>query len=372
MPDWESIRKKFPALNNYIYLNCAEGSPISSETAQSAMDYYIGMRDHGDLIYETWLEQASNIRKLIADYISAEPEEIVFTTNTSTAMNIISQMLKGQGNVLTMDGEFPSSTLPWIHNSFQIDFVKPVEMEYPIDHIESYIKDTTKILVSSHIQYATGFRQDIQKLSEMIKKRDLYFVLNATQSFGVFPIDVKKMKIDFLCATGLKWAMSGYGIAILYISKEMQSKFRFPLVGWKSVFEPNLMDNKSTNWKKNAQVLEVGCLHFPNIFALGATFKLFQSIGQENISNRLLELTKYAIDKLINLNAILLTPVKKDIHRSGIIIIKVNNPDEMKNELRKKNIIVSKRGGGIRISCHIFNSFKDLDTCIEAIKPFLV
>jgi len=330
------------------------------------------MMAHGDLIYEEWLDEINCIRNEVAQYIGADSDEIAFTTNTSIGMNHFARMLEGKGDVLTMDGEFPTSTLPWIHNNYNIKFVEPIHLTYPIEHIESAIDKKSGILVSSHIQYATGFRQDVKKLSEMAQRHNLYFVLNATQSFGPFKIDVKEMGVDFLCATGLKWAMSGYGIGIVYVSKKMQSELRFPIVGWKSVTDPNLMDNKNTKWKCSAEVLEAGCLHFPNIFALGETIKLFNSIGQENISNRLLQLTGYAITKLKKLNATILTPIEQESERSGILIVKVKEPETVKLQLREKGIILSKRGDGLRISCHIFNNFEDIDLCIEALKPYLI
>ncbi len=372
MTDWKKIRDKFPALNEYCYLNCAEGSPIAEEVAEAAKNYYDGMKAHGDLIYEEWLDRVNQIRRDVADYIGADSDEIAFTTNTSSGMNVISQMLRGEGDVITMRGEFPSSTLPWLHNGYTVRFVDPVDYCYPISKIEGEIDSKSRILVSSHIQYSTGFRQDLDKLSELAKRHQLYFVLNATQSFGTFPINVKEQGIDFLCTTGLKWTMSGYGIGICFVSKRMQEKFTFPAVGWKSVEDPNLMDNTSSQWKSSAQMMETGCLHFPNIFALGAAIDLFKQIGPENITHRILELSNYAVRKLQSLRATLLSPVEAEEARSGTLVVKVRKPEDVKLELRKKGIILSKRGGGLRISCHIYNSFEDIDHCVEALKPHLV
>lgn len=372
MIDWNAVRQKFPALEKYVYLNCAEGSPIAKEVAEAAQQYYDGMMNHGDLIYEEWLEKADETRKNVAEYINADPEEIAFTTNTSTSMNYFAQMLLGKGDVLTMRGEFPTSTLPWLHNNYNVDFVEPADLRYPIEEIEKKITDKTKILVSSYIQYASGFKQNVKALSDLAKKKGLYFVLNATQAFGTFPIDVKEMNVDFLCSTGLKWAMSGYGIGVCFVSKKMQSELKFPIAGWKSVDDPNLMDNTRTVWKQSAQMLEAGCLHFPNIFALGAAIKLFNSVGSENVTNRILELSGYALKKLQDLNAKIITPINNKEERSGILIVKVKNPEDVKLELREKGIILSKRGEGLRISCHIFNSFEDIDKCVKLLEPHLI
>ena len=130
------------------------------------------------------------------------------------------------------------------------------------------------------------------------------------------------------------------------------------------------MDNTDLNLKNEASVIESGCPHFPNIFALGGALNMFHKIGAENVVKRVLFLNKFLEEKLRGLGIDVINQ-KDDIHRSGILIAKISNQKEVVEQLFKKNIIVSARGEGVRISTSIFNNEEDIETLIEALKEIL-
>ena len=121
------------------------------------------------------------------------------------------------------------------------------------------------------------------------------------------------------------------------------------------------MNNQELELKNEASVVESGCPHFPNVFALGGALDLLTRIGAENITNRILEFNKLIESKLRSLNLDVIVQ-NEDKHRSGIIIAKMENPKPVVDELMKKNIFVSARGEGIRISASFFNNEKDIET----------
>ncbi|HSO85891.1 MAG TPA: aminotransferase class V-fold PLP-dependent enzyme, partial [Draconibacterium sp.] len=216
----------------------------------------------------------------------------------------------------------------------------------------------------------TGFRQDLEKLGNFCRDNNLIFVVNATQALGIFPVDVKKCNIDFLVFTGLKWATAGYGIGGLYVNKKWLSPDNFPFAGWRSVETPGKMDNLDLELKNEASVIESGCPHFPNIFALGGALNLFNRIGPENVMNRVLYLNRLIEQKLRQLGIELIVQ-KEDKHRSGILIAKIPNPKMVVEELFKRNIFVSARGEGMRVSASIFNNEEDVEKLITELKNII-
>jgi len=370
MTDWNEIRNEFPVCKKYVYLNPAGGSPVSRSAAEEGKRFYNEMLKFGDTYWETWLGRTEKVRSSLADFIGAEREEIGFTTNTSHGMNLVAQMLKEKGTVLTMRDEFPSTTFPWLNQGTEIKFVEPVDYAYPIEAIKKALTLDVKILITSYVQYNTGFRQDLEVLGKFCKENNLIFVVNATQALGIFPVDVKKCNIDFLMFTGLKWATAGYGIGGLYVNKKWLSKEKFPFVGWRSVEVPEKMDNLELELKNEASVIESGCPHFPNIFALGGALTLFNSIGKENITNRVIQLNKLLQNKLIDLGLEVICR-DEDKHRSGILIAKMDDPKKVVSKLFKKNIIVSARGEGMRVSTSIFNNEEDIQKLIRELKKIL-
>mgnify|MGYP006288461435 CR=1 FL=1 len=367
MVDWIEVRNNFPALQKYTYLNAAAGSPLPDRTAQAAKDYYDEMSMLGDLPFEDWLEKKERIRKVVADFINADPEEIAFIINTSDGLNIIADMLRGRGDVLTMEHEFPTTSFPWIHRGVRVNFVESEDRVYPLNKIEDSITSGTKMLITSHVQYCTGFRQDLEALGDLCRAHNLVYIVNATQSMGAMPVDVKKAGIDFLVFLGLKWPMAGYGIGAMYISRKMQEEARFPRVGWRSVYDPESMENRKIQLRKEASVLEMGCPPFPNIFALGESLRFISEIGVDKAQRRIFELNALLERGIKRLRLEIASPLQER-YRSGITIIRMENAEEIVAELAKKNIIVSERGGGIRASVHIYNNTEDIDRFLTALK----
>lgn len=370
MITWEEVRNEFPVCREFIYLNPAGGSPISASAAREAKQFYDEMLAHGDNLYEEWLERTERTRSAVANYLGAETSEIAFTTNTSHGMNLIALMNKEKGSVLTMQDEFPSSTIPWLNQGVKIKMLTSERgFEYPIEKIIANLEPDIKILMTSFVQYRTGFRQDLEALGNLCRERNLIFVVNATQAIPVFPVDVKKCNIDYLVFTGLKWATAGYGIGGLYINQKWIEQGTLPFAGWLSVEEPEAMNNLAIQLDKRASAVESGCPHFAPVFALGGALRLFNKIGAENVTNRVLYLNEYLHHQLKALGLEICSPVNRK-NMSGITIIKTANAKEMVAKLRKDNIIVSARGEGVRVSVNIFNNENDIDALIKALSRY--
>jgi len=364
MINWQNIRKQFPVLEKYIYLNPAGGSPMSMMAAEAGKRYFDEMVAEGDVPYERWMQRTEEVRGKLATLLNACADEIGFTVNTSSAMSMIALMLKGEGEVLTMRDEFPSSTVAWINQGYNVHFVEPVNHAYPVSHIERHITAGTRILVTSAVQYGTGFRQDLEALGKLCRKHKLLFVVNATQAIGVMPVDVQKAGIDFMAFSGLKWTTSGYGAGVIYVSRQMAERYRFPVAGWQSVEHPNEMNNAEWTLRKTASVMEAGCPHFPSVFALGGALDLILSAGTDNIHQRVTGLNRLLQQELLKKGFPVIT-FEDEKCISGITIIKTSNAKTIKEHLLKKNIFVAARGEGIRVSVSFFNNEADIETFLE-------
>src|ERR1051326_1939556 len=101
--DWKSIRRDFPVTEQTAYLNSAAAGPIPRPVMEAATDFYRKMMDEGDARWDEWIERREIVRRRIAEFINAEPEEIALTTNTSSGMNLIVDALAGRGEVISCD-----------------------------------------------------------------------------------------------------------------------------------------------------------------------------------------------------------------------------------------------------------------------------
>lgn len=383
MPDWNKLRSDFPITKKYTYLANAAVAPIPEVVSNEVLKFYRDAMNHGHLQWDKWESKMEQTRDLYASFIGADSrEEIAFTHSTSEGMNIIASMLSNKGAVITNELEFPSSNLPWLSkNSANIKFVKARGgNRILIEDIVRLVDQTTesKTVVTSHVQYATGFKQDLQKLGKILKYKGLYFVVNPTQSLGALHFDVKDYGIDFAASNGHKWMLSSFGIGAIYIKK----KYLNDVEAFKPLFfsqsgqkrRESYHNNMKINMSNSAAKFEIGTPHFPNIIALNAAIKYISKIGIGHIERRIISLTDYLIDNLQKMNLLILSPIEDKKYRSGIILftMRKKKPCDIMSELKNKNkVIVSARGKGIRASIHFYNNEEDIDRLVAGLKSIL-
>ena len=383
--NWEEIREhQFPALKSIISLKSAGGSPLSRSAYNSGMKYLNDMLTYGDIFWDDYFKELSSIREKIAQYFHAKPTEIAFFINTSSCMNIVARLIKF-GEILYPEDEFPSSIHIFKRLGFQNTKIKHVNHHYPIEHITNQITPNTKYIIHSHVQYSTGYKQDLEKLGDLCRKHNLINIVNATQSFGAFSIDVNKCNIDILVTSALKWACCGYGIGILFIKEKILNDIDLPFSSWLSVKDAFSMDNENVNIKKETSAMDCfgGTPHFSSLLTLKGGLNLIEEIGSgdlqeglNRISKRILWLTSEFLNEIMKLNYKIITPVELE-NRSGIITLEHNRAEDIFNELQKNKIYISLRNNPkslektfLRFSFNYYNNFEDISKTITILKNF--
>lgn len=364
MINWSDIRKQFPVTERVAYLNTAAAGPLSRTVSDAGAEYYVQMRDDGDKRWDEWLEKREAVRSRIAAFINAEPDEIGLTTNTSSGMNLIIDALEQRGEVISNDLEFPVSTIPWMHRRIPVHLVKNRNGQVDLNDIAAAASPKTGVISISHVQFSNGFRTDLNALGEA--KGRYALVVNASQSAGAFAIDVKRMRIDALCATGHKWMLAGYGSGFVYLSRELQAESKPSAIGWLSVQEPYAMKNDEIvmRYEMSARS-ELGCPHFAGMFALGASVELLTKIGMEEIEARALALNRYLTRRLEEIGCELLSPLSDEGFRSAETLVALAEPAKVTAELAEQGVVVTEKPQGIRVATDFFNNEDDIERLIE-------
>jgi selenocysteine lyase/cysteine desulfurase len=374
MQNWNKLREDFIVTKNYAYLANAAISPIPIQVYKRTSKFYADILNHGGILWDDWMDKMEQTRYIYAKFIGAKSEEIGFTHSTSEGMNIIAHMLTPKGGVISNELEFPSSNLPWLNRNADITFVKATNGKILQEDIGNAINDKVKTVVTSHVQYSTGFRQDVRALSGLTRKKGLYLAVNATQSIGALYFNVKDFDIDFMVADGHKWILSSFGVGAIYVKKEYLenfNEFKPPFYSQLGQKHREIFDNMKVNMSNTASRFELGSPHFPNILGLKAAIEYVSEIGIMNIEKRILSLTDYLVEKLQKLNLQILSPLEDEKYRSGIIIFKTDYAQQIVRKLEKERIIVSARGEGIRVSPHFYNNEEDIDKLISALRDII-
>lgn len=367
MTDWSNIRAQFPVTRHSTYLNTAAAGPLATSTKEAGIAYYEQMMHDGDIHWDDWLMRREEVRARVASFINAEPDEIGLTTNTSSGMNLIVDALANHGEVISCDLEFPVSTIPWMHRRVPVHLIPSVDGEVPLESFTSFMNVRTGIISVSYVQYSNGLRSDIETLGKM--KGGHALVVNASQAAGAFEIDVKRMKIDALCATGHKWMLSGYGSGFVYISRETLASSRPHGIGWLSVQDPYGDSNNEVHLRHDLSArAEMGCPHFAGMFALGASIEMMQSIGIKNIEERALSLNRSLTERLSEGGWKVLSPLREERMRSAETLVQADNPEDLVAALAERKILVTKKPQGIRVSTDFFNDEDDIGKLIEGLR----
>lgn len=366
MINWAEIRSRFPVTDRVVYLNSAAAGPVSVASHAAAAGYYEKMMRDGDVHWNRWLADREAVRRKVANYINAEPEEIAFTTNTSQGMNVIVDALEDRGEVISSSLEFPVTTLPWMNRRIPVHLLPPVHGEVRAEAVQASMTSETGVIALSHVQFSNGFRLNPEQIGEIKGRHAL--VINAAQSAGAFDIDVQRMKIDALCSTGHKWLLSGYGSGFVYLSRELLDRSLPRSIGWLSVDDPFEMRNDEFRPRHDAAArVELGCPHFAGIFSLGASLDLIQEIGIRSIEERVLELNRMLTSRLSEIGWEVISPVKNEESRSAETLVACEKAGEVFRQLLRRNIVVTEKPEGIRVATHFFNSEDDVEQLITGL-----
>jgi cysteine desulfurase / selenocysteine lyase len=361
------VRAEFPVTENYAYLNSAGGGPVSLRTASVVEQFYRETQESGDRLWNVWLARRERARADVARMINAEPDEIAFTTNTSSGMNLIVDALEGTGEVVSCELEFPVSTITWMHRGARVRFVKAVEGEIRTEDLLAATDERTAVICLSHVQYSNGFRAPLEEIGA--NKGSHWFVVNAAQSAGVFPIDVKRMQIDALSATGHKWMLAGYGAGFVYISRELLAARRPRAVSWMSVEDPFDMRNDSYSLRADASARsEMGCPHFAGIFALGEAARRYLEIGAVEIERRALAINRKMTESLRAAGWAVLSPLQNEASRSAETLVGADDPSLVFKHLTRQKVAVSIKPEGFRAATHFFNDETDIARLVAALE----
>ncbi|NPV12479.1 MAG: aminotransferase class V-fold PLP-dependent enzyme [Ignavibacteria bacterium] len=370
----DEVRKHFTYLNNgMIYFNHASTGPIPDFTVK-AINKYLEQRSEDSIDnYNEILAITKETKELVAKFINTTSDRIAFVDNVSNAMNLLAQGLQWNKDdeIILFDIEFPANVYPFLNlekQGVKVKILPTKNGKIIFDEIRKNITDKTKLLSISHIQFLSGYRADLEQIGKLCKENGIIFAVDAIQSFGVVNIDVQRMNIDFLASGIQKWFLGLEGTTIVYVSKELQDKINQKYVGWLSVKDAwNILDYK-LELDETAHRFENGTLNYAGIVSLNPNIKFFISLGINEIEKEIIENTKYLINLLETDQFYFLFKPDKDYQMSGIVSIKVDNPENVFQQLKQRKIHISVREGYLRFSPHFYNTREEIETVVKNLK----
>jgi len=372
----KKYRREFPVVDRYVYLDHAGVAPVSLRVRSAVEEFLRESSERGAFQYPAWAKKISDIRGRCAELIGADSTEVAFVKSTSHGLSLVAGGLDWrQGdNLLYCEKDFPSNIYPWLNLEKRGVEARPVPQKQGrvlIEDIKARMDISTRLVAVSSVQFSSGARIDLTRLGELCSGKGVLLCVDAIQSLGVVPIDVRAQKIDFLSADAHKWMLGPEGIGIFYCRRELAGRIDPLLIGWKSVLNEFDFDRPNLQLKSNALRFEEGSQNLLGIFGLGAAVDLLLEVGIENVRDRILSLGDVIITQIEKRGFWLMTPRERDERGGGVSFRGKFDPAAMRDSLREKSIMVNARGGGLRVSPHFYNTDREISQLFLAIDQLL-
>ncbi len=382
----QTLRNQMPVTEQYAYFDHAAVGPLPKLAASKISSYAFTARDHGDAKWLDWSAQLGTLRNQLAQLVGSDSSEIALVGSTTQGLNIVAQGFPWQegDNVVVPSNEFPSNSLPWKQlNRRGVQFRSvpvPDSGEISIDAIRNQIDSRTRIVAISWVGFLSGYRIDVAKVVEMAHELDCLVCLDAIQGLGVFPLDVRETNVDFVCADGHKWMLGPEGAGMLYIAKRHLPTLAPVGIGWGSLAAGSVQPG-AEQLKQTAGVYEGGPSNMPGLLGLQGSMETLLNCGASAATSPLAKAVLENVAALAEAarSAGLTVDVPKDDkHRSGIVGVSWPSADSVgeaeyvavRKRLLEQDIVLSVRGGRLRVSTHAYNDASDIERLITAIAEF--
>ncbi|MEC7837905.1 MAG: aminotransferase class V-fold PLP-dependent enzyme [Chloroflexota bacterium] len=378
-----NYRKYFNVEKNIAYLNSGYMGLLPKKSITKGSEGFELKSKSWEIHWEDFYDKPENTRKIFSKLINSDSDSVFFTPSASYGFAVFANNfeLRNKKTILLLEEEFPSNVWIWKKLAKKqnglVKFVpRPTDDDWT-SAILNHIDEDTALVSVPNCHWTDGGLIDLEILSLELKKNDISLAIDGTQSVGVMPIDIKKIKPDFMVVSGYKWCLGPYSLGLAYIDSKYHkgdpieynwmSKFPIPTdsnVPDMTVYEDFVYDN--------ARKFDFGQRgNFHLIPALESSLELISSIGPENIYSYVDDLNEDIIKITSEMGFSNIDRNYRAKHYLGLRFEK-EIPSNFVENLANENIFISARGKkAIRVTPHIWNDLNDVDLFIYGLKKVL-
>lgn len=378
----------------YVYLdNGATSYPKAPKVAESMSDYILNVGTNVNRGAYSSSYKAENIiyetRELLCELFNYnKPENVVFTKNITESMNVlIKGLLKENDHVIVSSMEHNAVMRPLNSLNNRVEYTKVIcneSGELNIEDVENSIKPNTKAIIMTHASNVCGNVLDLEKVGQLCKKHNLFFIIDSAQTAGFMNIDLKNLNADAIGFTGHKSLLGPQGIGGFIVNDRINNEMTTLIEGGTgslsdSEKQPNYMPDK----------YEAGTLNIPGIYGLNASLKYLLKQDIKNIRDKEIYLIQNFLEGILNIDKIKVIGKKTTQNRTGILSIDFINNDNglVSHELSKDYGIMTRSGlhcapsahktlgtfpqGTVRFAVSHFTTLEEIDYTIDCINKIV-
>lgn len=351
-----NLQSQFPVLENYTYLNTAYSGLLSVESAKWRADHDKEFVESASKFREKSALIINKLRTNISDLFGAKEENTFLVPNFSFGFNTLLNGLDKSHRFLLLKEDYPSIVNPVIHMGFEYREVAIDEnMEADVVDVIKTFKPT--VFAFSMVQYISGFRMNDSFLQQIKSENPgILLIADGTQFMGTTSFDFSTSGLDALVGSGYKWLLGGYGNGYVFLSDQLKEEL------CKS--KKNTSSSPENNVHYLQSIFEPGHLDSLNFGTLNEGINYLRSVGLNFVEKTNQDLCN-AARKVFYEKSLLTDWMYKRSQQSTIINLPL--PDEAIDKIHAAGILSSRRGKGLRISFHFYNTPEDLNHLLKVL-----
>jgi selenocysteine lyase/cysteine desulfurase len=373
----ELRRHEFPVTRDKIFLAHAGDCPLPRRVAEAIADYAreSSTGDQEKFVYPAILDQG---RKLAAQLLNCQPDDVAFVGPTSLALSFLASGLKLRrgDNILIYFDDYPSNVYPWMAlaeqgvevrllNTRGLGVIRPKDVMGQVD-------ENTRLVALASCHFISGYRLDYQAIGKYLGERNILFCLDAIQTLGAFPTTVEH--VDLLAADAHKWLLGPCGAGVMYVRGTVQGRINPPIYGWNNVRCPNYVAQEQMVLRTGSQKYEAGTHNLLGIVGLVTAMGLIVELGLENIARELLRKRARLVPALQAKGCTVLQNDAPVETASGIVSFTRPGADlaALHQKLIDAGVVTSLRADRtgqkyIRLSPHFYNTDAEMERVLELV-----
>ncbi|MDT8370007.1 MAG: aminotransferase class V-fold PLP-dependent enzyme [Longimicrobiales bacterium] len=375
--DLAALRRGIPLLERAIPMNHCSQAPQTTATREAALAYLESWNERG-MAWDRWIEEVEAARATFARLIGAEPDEVAVFSSVSHATAAVASCVDllaeqtGRSTVALTEAEFPTVAQVWGARAargtpLRWIPVDPGTERVEAEAVEAALDDDVLLLSAAHGYYQNGALLDLERVAASARAAGVLTCIDAYQSLGTRPLDVKAIGVDLLASGNLKFLMGIPGVAFLYVRREVAERMEPAVTGWFGRADPFAFDpfrDRPLDWAEGAKRFDGGTPPILPAWVARAGMELLLETGLEAIGAWTARLARHLIEGGRERGLDLMGPADP-AERAPTVAFRVADAHAVEERLRRDGVIASARGPALRLAPHYHSTLEDAERALD-------